>query len=423
MTFSFNFLHLTMQEYLAAWYISHSYIEEQKQSLKCLFRNLDELDSSNARMWQMFLGIVGTNCDAWLQFTTECNLQINDPLGYIYYFQCLLEGGSQNVCPIPTVFVSQCLQFPSKTLTPYHIAMLCLFLSKSTEQWKHFEFCGNSMGDVGVKVLTNFLLANEKILSGIEIFNLSSNCLTSQSATAISSVIQKGNLTMLGLSCNNLGESGISEISQALKLNSTLKTLTLSLNDIGINGAISLALSLSHNHTLERLYISNNNIMDDGIMAISECFKITSGNNLTCIKSLDISANCLTSHSSTAITTIIQEGALVSLTLSYNKIGENGAYEISKALQTNLTLKRLSLSSNNIGVRGALSIAVALCHNYTLENLDISRNEILDDGAIAIAECLKTNKTLRSLSISHNNITEIGVIEVVDVLKLMFSKL
>ena len=247
---------------------------------------------------------------------------------------------------------------------------------------------------------------------------MSSNCLTSQSATAISSFVQKGKLTTLGLSCNDLGESGISEISQALKLNSTLKILAVSLNDIGVNGAKSLAVALCHNHTLERLVVSNNKIMDDGIMAISECFKIIGGNKrLNCIRSLDISANYLTSHSKTAVTAIIQEGALSSLVLCYNKLGETGTYEISKALQTNLTLKRLFLSSNNIGVSGALSLAVALCHNHTLENLDINNNEILDDGTIGIPECLKINKTLKSLNVSHNNITEIGAIELVDALK------
>ena len=137
--------------------------------------------------------------------------------------------------------------------------------------------------------------------------------------------------------------------------------------------------------------------MDDGVLAISECFKISGGSNakLTCIKLLDISANCLISQSKTDVSTIIQEGALVSLDLSYNKLGESGAYEISKTLQTNLTLQRLFLHSNDIGVRGALSVAVVLCHNHTLEYLDISNNEILDDGAIAIAECLKTNRTLK----------------------------
>ena len=424
-TVSFNFLHLIMQEYLAAWYISHCSVEQQKQSLKCSFmknKSQNELDNSKARMWQMYLGIVGVNCDAWVQFTTECNLSLNqlsDPLEHIYYFQCLSEGRSEQPIAISPAFQDNKLLFLYRTLLPYHIAMLCVFLSKSTKQWMCYDFCSNYMGDVGVQVLTNFLLTNEKLLTCIKTVNLSSNCLTSGSVTAICSIIQRSNITMLGLGCNNLGESGASEISQMLKVNSTLKVLTLSLNNIGVNGAKSLAVALCHNCTLEHLLISNNKIMDDGLLAISECFKIVSSNEikLTCIKSLDISANCLTSYSSTAVTTIIQQGALTSLDLSYNNLNESGAYEISKALQANLTLKQLFLCSNNIGVGGTLAIAVVLYHNDTLEYLDISKNEILDDGAIAIAECLKTNSTIKFIDMSHNNITEIGANEMVEVLK------
>ena len=423
-TVSFNFLHLTMQEFLAAWYISHCSVEQQVHLLKQSFMKFkfwDELDNSNARMWQMYVGIVGVNCDAWVQFTSEHSLSLNeftDPLEYLYYVQCVLEGRSKSVHLNSDVFKDDTIQFPSRTLLPYHIALFCLFLSMSTKKWKHHDFCSNSIGDVGMKLLSNFLLANEKIFTCIEFLNLSSNCLTSQSATAISNIIQKGNLVMLGLSCNDLGENGIAEISQALTVNSTLKNLYLSLNDIGINGAKSLAIALSHNHTLEFLTISNNKIMNDGVLAISECFKISSDNNtkLTYVKSLDLSANCLTSDSTAkaAISTIIQEGALLSLVLSYNELGESGAYEISKALQVNLTLKKLFLSSTAMGVKGALSIAVALSQNHTVEDLDISNNEILDDGAMAIAECLKTNRTLKYLDVSHNNITEIGATEIVE---------
>ena len=277
------------------------------------------------------------------------------------------------------------------------------------------------MGDVGVKLLTNFFLPNGNILHCISTLDLSFNCLTSQSGTAIRSIIQEGKLVTLNLSYNDLGESGAAEISQALKVNSTLKTFFLTLNGIGVNGTKLLASALlCHNHTLEHLDIGFNKIMDDGIMAISECFKVGGGKNpkLTCIKSLNLAANCLTSHSKTAVSNIIQEGALTSLHLSYNKLGESGAYEISKALQVNLTLKRLFLSNNAIGVRGALSLAVALCHNQTLQKLYIEDNEILDDGAIAIAECLKTNTALKSLNMSHNNITEVGAVEMTESLKV-----
>ena len=90
-TVSFNFLHLTMQEFLAAWYISHCPVEQQLQLLKQSFLNIgswNELDNSNARMWQMYVGIVGVGSNAWVQFTTICYLSLDkfeDPLEYIYF--------------------------------------------------------------------------------------------------------------------------------------------------------------------------------------------------------------------------------------------------------------------------------------------------------------------------------------------------
>ena len=425
-TVSFNFLHLTMQEFLAAWYISHCSVEQQVQLLKQSFMGdefQNKLDNSTARMWQMYVGIVGVRCDAWVQFTTKCNLSLDNfehPLGYIYYLQCLIEGRSGNINLVSSIFESNIIRLPYVPLLPYHIALLCVFLSKSTEKWNYLDFGSNVMGDVGVRILINFLLSNRNIMTCIESLSLASNCLTSQSAADISNIIHENTLVELNLSSNNLGDSGMIEILQSLQVNSSLTTLLLSFNDIGVNAAKSIGIVVCHNHTLKHLYIGTNKLTDDGVMAISEHFKISEGNNtnLPCIESLDLSANDLTSHSKTAISTIIQEGALRFLGLSYNKLGESGAYEISKALQANLTLKQLFLSSNAIGVGGALSIAVALCNNHTLEFLDISNNEILDDGAIAIAEFLKTNRTLKCLNVSLNNITEVGATEILEVLKL-----
>ena len=284
-TVSFNFLHLTMQEFLAVWYISHCPVEQQVQLLEQSFMNtrfLNELDNSNAHMWQMYVEIVGVNYDAWIKFTTKFNLSLDkfkDPLKYLYYIQCLLEGRSKkiNIKYVTSVFKYNTIRLPYVTLLPYHIALLCVFLSKSTEQWQYLDCDNNAMGDVGVKISTNFLLTNKVVLTCIESFCLVFNCLTSRSGADNSAIIQEGTLVKLDLSCNNLGDRGMLEISQGLQVNSKLTTLSLSFNDIGVNGAKSLATALCHNHTLEYLIINNNEIMDDGVIAISECFKINGG--------------------------------------------------------------------------------------------------------------------------------------------------
>ena len=168
-TVSFNFLHLTMQEFLAAWYVSHCSIEEQKQLLKQSFmttKSWDELSNSYARMWQMYVGIVGVNYDAWMQFTNENNLTlsaIKDPLNYLYYLQCLVEGNCNNLDFVSPPFKNGAINFRHKALIPYHMVLLCLFLSKSSEYWSYYKL-RMIISDVGMKILTNFLMHNTKIL-------------------------------------------------------------------------------------------------------------------------------------------------------------------------------------------------------------------------------------------------------------------
>ena len=97
----------------------------------------DEIDNSIVQMWQIHVGIVGVNCGAWVQFTTKCNpflSGIKDPLRYLYYFQHLLEGRSKDVHLIASLFKNNTIQIVSGLLLQYHIALLCSFLSNSTEK-------------------------------------------------------------------------------------------------------------------------------------------------------------------------------------------------------------------------------------------------------------------------------------------------
>ncbi|KFH61818.1 hypothetical protein MVEG_12327 [Podila verticillata NRRL 6337] len=57
---------------------------------------------------------------------------------------------------------------------------------------------------------------------------------------------------------------------------------------------------------------------------------------------------------------------LIILDLRSNKIGDNGAWALSEALQTNLTLTSLYLQKNSIGPNGALALGEARMTNSTL---------------------------------------------------------
>ena len=84
-TVSFNFLHLTMQEFLAARYISHCPVEQQKDLLRHSFMHCElgankfinpgTPNNSFAWMWQMYIGLVGVDCDAWNNLQLNVNSQ------------------------------------------------------------------------------------------------------------------------------------------------------------------------------------------------------------------------------------------------------------------------------------------------------------------------------------------------------------
>ena len=120
-------------------------------------------DTSGALMWQVYLGIVGVDSDARLQFITECDYSLSKfeyCLQFLYHFQCLIEGRSKELHTI-SCFKNQTILFFCTTHTLL-LATLCLFISKCLEQWKYYLFQTASLDDVGMEILSIFLLKIRK---------------------------------------------------------------------------------------------------------------------------------------------------------------------------------------------------------------------------------------------------------------------
>ena len=89
-----------------------------------------------------------------------------------------------------------------------------------------------------------------------------------------------------------------------------------------------------------------------------------------------------------------------------------------RAIQLKLNFNTvLDISGMSLGERGALAVAEVLKYNTTLTNLDMSRNSVGEKGALAMAEVLKHNKTLRKLNISYNSVGERGALAMAETLK------
>jgi len=154
---------------------------------------------------------------------------------------------------------------------------------------------------------------------------------------------------------------------------------------IFINSFNTIIHSLKLNIKLVTLYLSANYIGIDGAIEIASALKIN-----------------------TTLTTLI---------LLYNRISNDGTRALAEALIKNTTLATFSINNNNIGAKGTNAIAEALKINTALTTLYIYDNDIGDEGATALAEALITNTTLTTLSINNNNIGAKGTNAIAEALK------
>ena len=261
-----------------------------------------------------------------------------------------------------------------------------------------------------------------KSAKGILDFDLSSNSLQSLGCIEIVKLLP-GNkhcqglckVNTLNLSRNKITDKGVQHLSTALtQTNCKLNSLHLEVNNITDKGVEHLSTALTHtNCKLNSLHLGANNITDKGVEHLSKALTHT---NCTGLNSLNLRLNNITDegveHLSTALTHTYCK--LNSLNLGYNNITDKGVKHLSTALtHTNCTeLNSLNLEhNNNITDKGVKHLSTALTHtNCRLNTLHLRENIIADKGVKHLSTALThINCRLSSLDLSYNNITDEGL--------------
>ena len=435
---SYNFLHYTVQEYLAALHLSHLQPREQMTltDTKGFRMAVDKYGRSYYEATQFkttFQFLAGITKLVLLPVDFLSKLLSRDA---VTMYSWLYE--SQNLPVLRSVLGSgeRGLRLPySATTTDYFVAGYCLAHSNCT-----WSIDCISVDDVGVEFLSkgcNHELAMTDISSQIVSASFISGPIT---ADGVEHFLTIPNLLLqhiqhLYLWNNSLDRRACDVLAEGVQRMPCLETLYLGRNSlIGCGGAVQLVSSL-HSSKLRELSMYRTGISDPDFECIASYIHSTTSlesldirENDISVESIDLLCKGLSANSSMRrldmggcrlnTSHCVCLGQLLrhpihckieELYLNWCSMTSDGVGEVVSGLSDNHTLRELNLSGNQIGSEGAVAVATMLKRNSSLETLILDRCSIGSSGGVELGVALERNKTLRVLVLSRNAIGDDGV--------------
>ena len=379
----FNFLHLGIQEYFAAKYVTTLPENEVYMLLKESFiGNHDSKSVRLSNMWILYCGITSGQCKTLrhylttygkpghhtlpttttsstdLQVTSEKAIDLSqqrlssdqrvlntetisqdilkDPVKVLYLFQCFQEAQDSVLCKVLSEsFDDGVINISRHRLLPHQVVSLGFFLSRSHRKWKELNLSNCHIGDHGMSILHQYLCLDKANKLEITKLNVINNDLSGASSHLIADIISHLQPHTVVLHYNNI--TNVRDISIAVNTIYTVKVLHMWENDLTAQEAAAMS------------------------------------NLMMYLEELDIRTN---------------------------KFGNHGVELLSEGLINTKTLRVLYISKNNIGPSGITVIANALSKNISLEKLYVwDDNFIEQDAAKALGRAIIDNKTLKKLAL------------------------
>ena len=292
-TTTFNFLHFSIQEYLAAHHIANLPADEELRIIKQKFWS-----KLHFNMFSIYISLTkGQRC-SFKHFLCGGNKAIaisdeflNDQLRCFQLYRCFHEAGDDDICKIierSVKFSDKKINLSSTTLTTSDVENVTIFLTSSSQkEWVVLDLYNCYIQDHGLHILHRGLLHCTDVT--ITTLWLNYNGLTVQSSSLISDITVSCNVKVLWLQGNyTIGED--EQLYSILTNSSTmLEKLVLRNTQLSSTAAITLFNTLKDNNKLKELHINYNDVTDDASDAITTALERNS-----CLVELYMYSNRLT---------------------------------------------------------------------------------------------------------------------------------